>query len=241
MPENSAKKVLLPKKDAAVRRLVSDDEVVRLLEACERLPTPKEIALAHAMISVLVYAGLRRQELLDLHVSDVNVNEGALLVRSGKGSKSRRVFLCCACRDALREWIAVRQKDCRHDYLWAHDRSRRIAEDGIANLLKRLKSIAGLREHDNIQPHSLRHNCATRLMKNGASLSGIQSFLGHTNVSTTQIYLHVDEEQLRSIAELTAIIPHEAREEGGQTKDRKPRPQIREYHRMRRTSNRKAC
>lgn len=203
LPENPVSKVKLPKKDAAVRQLVTDQEVARLLDACERQRSTKEIVLSRALLSVLIYGGLRRQELLDLYLSDVNLDDGSILIRCGKGSKSRKVFVYRDCIAALQEWIAIRPENM-DGYLWSYNQARRISENKLKTTMETLKAIAGLRE-SRFTPHALRHNCASRLMANGANLGAISNFLGHSNLSTTQIYLHVNEEQLRGIADLGAL------------------------------------
>lgn len=205
--ENPTTKLIMPKKDAVERRTVSEEEIALLLEACERQPNPRQIALYRALLSVLVYGGLRRAEVCDLHVDDVNLKEGSILIRQGKGKKSRKVFVCTDCIAAMREWLAVRESDTKHDYLFALDRLRRVHNQGIATLVNNLKATAGLRDHTNIVPHALRHACATRLMQNGADLRSIQSFLGHSSLTVTALYLHTSEEQLRNIAELGALKP----------------------------------
>jgi site-specific recombinase XerD len=177
------------------------------LDACERQSKPRQVALSRALLSVLIYAGLRREELLCLYVSDVNFSEKSILVRSGKGSKSRKVFPCEECLTAVREWLAFRPNNCTHEYLWARDRSRRMYEYGLVATLEQVKAIAGLADHDNIKPHSLRHNFATRLLRNGADVRSIQSALGHSNLATTSIYLHVDEERLKEVAHLSSLKP----------------------------------
>lgn len=205
LSENPCEPIALPKKDAAHRALVSDEEVRQLLLACERQSDSRRIALARAIISTLVFAGLRRQELLDLRVTDVQPDgSGSLLVRSGKGGKSRTVYPCHECLTALQEWIAVRS-ECTHNWLWARDRSHRMGDEGLASLVETVKATAGLAGHDNIKPHSLRHNCATRLMRNGADLRSIQAFLGHSQLETTAVYLHTDTERLRHISHLGSL------------------------------------
>lgn len=205
LTENPCEQIALPKKDAAYRLLVSDDEVQQLLLACERQPDARRIALTRAVISVLSFAGLRRQELLDLKVGDVQPDgKGGIIVRSGKGGKERTVYPCIECLRALRDWIAVRG-ECAHDWLWARDRSHRMGDEGLASLLEAVKATAGLASHDNIKPHSLRHNCATRLMRNGADLRSIQTFLEHSQLETTAVYLHTDTERLRQIAQLGSL------------------------------------
>ena len=205
LTENPAKTITLPKKDAAIRKTVSDPEITLLLEACDRIRGAKNISLSRAVLSVLVFCGLRRQELLDLKVGDINLEDRSLLVRSGKGQKSRMVFLCNDAIDALRDWLAMRRKDTNHDWLWAYDRNRRLHDNGLRNIVEDLKAAAGLAHKSEIVPHALRHACATRLLRQGADLKSISTWLGHTMLQTTAQYLHTNEEQLRAIAALTAL------------------------------------
>jgi site-specific recombinase XerD len=86
-------------------------------------------------------------------------------------------------------------------------------DNGLHNLIEALKATAGLRDHANILPHSLRHACATRLMRNGADIRSIQAFLGHSQMTTTAQYLHTDEERLRDISELASMKPKTTRSE----------------------------
>lgn len=221
LESNPAKSLTLPKKDAALRLLVTDEEVTLLLQGCERQRNPRMIALSRAMLSVLIFAGLRREELLCLHVSDVNFSDGSILVRAGKGQKSRAVYTCEFCMSALKEWMAFRPQDCKHDYLWTRDKSRRMYESGLVATLEAAKAAAGLADHDNIKPHSLRHNFATRLMNNGAPIKSIQAALGHSQMQTTAIYLHLGEQQAKQIAHLSAL------------PDATPRPQTPDRPRLR--------
>ena len=109
--DNPAKTLTLPKKDAAQRLTVSDDEVRELLLACQRQRNARRTALCHAVMSVLIFGGLRRAELCNLHLEDANLKEKSLLVRSGKGSKSRKVYIPDEAVIAIREWMALRWKD----------------------------------------------------------------------------------------------------------------------------------
>lgn len=203
-PADPARAVKLPKKDAAVREQVSDEELEQLLAGSEREADPARRAMLRAVLAVLIYAGLRRQELLDLQVEDVDLKEGKIRVRSGKGGKARTVWVCGPCIEALRRWLQARPK-LRHAYLFVADRRRRLGEVGLAALIERAKSLADLREHANIKPHAIRHAAATRLLRNGADLRSIQQFLGHSQLQTTAIYLHTDERQLQRIAKCGAL------------------------------------
>jgi integrase/recombinase XerC len=108
LASDPSRQVMLPKKDAAQCVVTFETEIVRLLEACERQANPRQVALSRAILCVLVYAGLRRQELLDLKLRDADMEDQSILVRSGKGRKSRKVYPCQECLVALREWLAVR-------------------------------------------------------------------------------------------------------------------------------------
>jgi|SRR5579871_777178 len=207
LPENPTKGLTLPKLDASERIPVSDAEVIALMEATERLRNASRIALGRAVLSVLALAGLRRQECLDLCVSDFNTQERALVVRHGKGDKRRVVFVCDELHFALSEWLAYRPSDSRLDWLFMIDRNRRMGQDALTHLMEEIKSAAGLREATHILPHALRHGFATRLLRRGADLRSIQSALGHADLRTTSIYLHCDEERLRDIARFASLGP----------------------------------
>src|SRR5579871_1998353 len=114
LTENPARAIRMPKLDAANRDEVSDQEISLLLEACDRQRTTKQVTFSKAVMAVLVFGGLRRQEALDLKVGDVDLTEGSLLVRMGKGQKSRKVFVCREAVHMLRDWLAIRPKDCHH-------------------------------------------------------------------------------------------------------------------------------
>ena len=206
LPDNPAKAITMPKKDAARRLTISPAEVAALLDGVERLHPLHRTALARAIVYTFVFTGVRFQEALDLKIGDVSVSGGTVLVACGKGSKSRQLYPPQPCMDALRQWLVEREKmGCRHDWLWAENRGRRMGEMGVRDLLEEVKAVAGLRDHDNIKPHSLRHAFATRMMANGASLKTIQSSLGHSQLQTTAIYIHAEEHETRKMAEFAAL------------------------------------
>ena len=207
LKENPTRPLTMPKLDAAQRLTVTDEELSAVLAACDRIADARRSAMAKAILSAFVFAGLRRQECLDLRLADVNFTEKSLLVRSGKGSKSRKIFVCAEAVETLREWIAVRPDPCKTDYLFAFDRARRISCAGLQTLIEEVKAIAGYRDAPHILPHSIRHRAATRLLQNGANLKDIQTFLGHSSLQVTSVYLHSNEEQAKSLADLTALRP----------------------------------
>jgi site-specific recombinase XerD len=201
--ENPVLAVKLPKLDAAQRLLVSDDDLQKLLAAAERQRTDFRCVRDRAILSVLIFCGLRRGELINLEVPHINLEAGVLLVQQGKGKKARSIPLCTDALSALRDWLAIRLGlKCRHTYLFVSEGRRRVGEQGLAHLLEEIKAIAGMRGDRRVLPHSIRHAAATRLLRNGADLKSIQTWLGHSDLKTTAIYLHSDEQQIRSIADL---------------------------------------
>ena len=204
LDEDPIKSLTLPKFDAAQRLLVSDKEIAQLLEGCEKQRSRRKVALSRAILSTFVYSGLRRGELLDLRLEDVNLDEQSILVRNGKGSKSRKIYICREWVAATKEWLFMRG-EATHDYVFAENKHRRVHDVGLKVMLEEVKAIAGLADRSNILPHTLRHACATRLMRNGADLRSIQAFLGHSSLIVTSVYLHTNEEQLRDMKELGSL------------------------------------
>jgi site-specific recombinase XerD len=201
-----AAEVRLPKRDAATRLLVGDDDLARLLEAATRQRSEFRCLRDRAVLSVLIFCGLRRQELLDLTVQAVNLEERSLLIQQGKGQKSRTVFLCDEALEALRDWLVVRRgMRSPHDALFIVSDRRRFGETTLASMMEEVKAIAGLRGDARIKPHSIRHAAATRLLRNGADLRSIQAWLGHTQLQTTAVYLHTDEQQVKKIAPMASL------------------------------------
>jgi site-specific recombinase XerD len=122
-----------------------------------------------------------KQELLDLTVPCLSLADQSLLIQQGKGNKSRTVYLCDEALDALREWLALRQKTvCTHDALFLAEDKRRFGDTIMAHMLEEIKAIAGLKDDPRIKPHSIRHAAATRMERNGADIKSIQTWLGHT-------------------------------------------------------------
>lgn len=206
LPMDPTLAVRLPKKDAAVRLLVTDEDLLRLLDACGKQASDFRCVRDRAILSVLVFTGLRRQEFLDLTVDAVNLDNQSLLVQQGKGGKSRTVYLCPEALQAVREWLAMRAKlGYRHPFLFAGENRAHFGEVSLRTMLEEIKAIAGLKGDPRIKPHSIRHAAATRLLRNGADLRSIQAWLGHSQLQTTAIYLHTDEQQARKIAPLASF------------------------------------
>lgn len=183
------------------------DEVERLLSAASG--TSLRALRDRAILELLFSAGLRVSELTSLNRDSVNLNKGEFSVR-GKGSKLRVVFLSDDARDALSRYLDKR-RDMDPALFVAVPVSKngfvrergstdiRLTERSVQRLVKKYAAKAGIVK--DIHPHTLRHSFATDLLQNGADIRAVQAMLGHSSITTTQIYTHVTNERLREIHE----------------------------------------
>jgi integrase/recombinase XerD len=167
------------------------------------LPMAEQLRAArlNCLIEVLYATGLRVSELVALPKSAANRNARMLTVR-GKGNKERLVPLNEAAKLAMRDYLALLAEAGRHQQTqWlfpSFGEAGHLTRQHFARDLKELAVAAGLRA-DRVSPHVLRHAFASHLLHNGADLRVVQTLLGHSDISTTQIYTHVLEERLKSL------------------------------------------
>ncbi|NLA75212.1 MAG: site-specific tyrosine recombinase XerD [Deltaproteobacteria bacterium] len=179
---------------------LSRDEVESLLD-CPDVKT----ALGQrdsAMLELLYATGLRVSELVGLHLVNINLEPG--YVRTiGKGSKERIVPMGDKAGDALRLYLAYGRKELirekNNPFLFLNSRGSSISRQGFWKIIKKYSIMARITKK--ITPHSLRHSFATHLLEGGADLRSVQVMLGHSDISTTQIYTHVSRERLKKIHE----------------------------------------
>jgi integrase/recombinase XerD len=178
--------------------VLSEEEVERLLKAPN---TRTKFGLRDKAILELMYAaGLRVSELVSLNTSDINIEMGFLRC-TGKGKKERIVPLgknaIFALNNYLKKTRAGFIKDLLVGSVFVTQRGKSFTRQGIWKLIKFYARSAGLKK--DITPHTLRHSFATHLLSNGADLRVVQEMLGHSDITTTQVYTHVDKGRLKSI------------------------------------------
>ncbi len=194
-----------PKRARALPKVLSVEHVDRLLavskEAAENPDaSPGERLRAvrmHCLLELLYASGLRVSELVALPKTAARTKDRFLVVR-GKGGRERLVPLTEAAREAARGYLAVLDQHGRAAGPWlfpADSEAGHLTRQAFARDLKGAAAAAGLRA-DKISPHVLRHAFASHLLQNGADLRAVQQLLGHSDISTTQIYTHVLEERL---------------------------------------------
>jgi tyrosine recombinase XerC len=193
-----------PKLDKRLPRFLRDEQVESLMAA----PDPaKPLGMRDSAILEMLYAtGIRVSELVGLEVGNLDLRSGEARV-FGKGSKERIVIVGRAALEALGEYInsgrqallAQRKTVVREDALFLNKDGYRLTARSVRRLLD--KYFAQVTEEMKISPHVLRHTFATHMLEHGADLRSIQELLGHSSISTTQIYTHVSRERLKQVYE----------------------------------------
>jgi site-specific recombinase XerD len=178
------------------------EEVLRLLAAID---TSNAIGIRdRAIIELLFASGLRVSELSNLNCDHINLDRREFMVR-GKGQKDRPVFIS----EEAAKWLTAMLESRQDNFqpLFIHysgskneldgGRYTRLTPRSIQRLVKRYAKLAGITK--DVTPHTLRHSFATDLLINGADLRSVQGLLGHSNISTTQIYTHITDPQLKKV------------------------------------------
>ena len=187
-----------PKLPRSLPKSLSEEEVDALLNA----PNLDDIIGLRdkAMLELLYASGLRVSELVNVKVTEVSLSEGVVRV-TGKGSKTRLVPM----GEVAVDWITRYLKEARpeilekrlSDSLFVTKRGEAMTRQAFWYLIKRYAALAGIQKH--LPPHVLRHAFATHLLNHGADLRVVQMLLGHSDISTTQIYTHVARERLKEL------------------------------------------
>ncbi len=195
-------KIELPKTKRKQVTFLHYDEIENLIE---QIDTSNDVGLRdRAIIELLFSSGLRVSELVNLNRDHINTKRREFMVR-GKGQKDRPVFISDKANNCVVDYLSIRtdnlpplfinysrnnQADSSGDY-------RRLTPRSIQRIINRYTRLAGITKK--VSPHTMRHSFATDLLMNGADIRSVQMMLGHSDISTTQIYTHVTDEHLREI------------------------------------------
>jgi integrase/recombinase XerD len=188
----------LPKLRRKLPDTLSYEEVMAIIHAVDL--SKKEGQRNKAMLETLYSCGLRVSELIGLRISDMFTEDGFVRVR-GKGDKERLVPI----GDSAINYIRIYKETVRsqitpqkgfEDHVFLNNRGKMLTRVYVFMLIKQLAEQAGIKK--NISPHTFRHSFATHLIEGGADLRAVQEMLGHSSITTTEIYTHIDREFLRS-------------------------------------------
>lgn len=192
---NPAQGVRAPKIASKLPATLDADQLCALLDH----PDDEPLALRDtAMIELFYSSGLRLAELVSVNVGDIDMQDGTLEV-IGKGAKTRRVPVGTKAREAVKRWLKVRGgfAGSKERALFVSQRGNRIHHRTVQQRLNRWALTQGATR--GVHPHLLRHSFASHLLESSGDLRAVQELLGHSDISTTQIYTHLDFQHLAQV------------------------------------------
>ena len=192
-----------PKLGRPLPKYLSEAEVARLIDAVNKLPAYQRERM-RALTEIAYDSGLRVSELVGLPVSVANLKENVMTVR-GKGGKDRIVPLTDIAKRAIQDWLGMRELHLPHGRTskWlfpAQNKEGHLSRFAFYQELKQLAAAAGILP-SRVSPHVLRHSFASHLIAHDADLRSVQQMLGHSDISTTQIYTHILDDRLKKTVE----------------------------------------
>lgn len=190
---NPAQGVQAPKAAKKLPKTLDVDQVAGILDAkADSILELRDVAIFELFYS----SGLRLSELVMLDTADLSLTEGSLKVRHGKGGNQRLLPVGSKAVEAVQRWLEYRP-DTASPALFVTVRGARMGARSVQSRLERWCRKNGLSEH--IHPHMLRHSFASHMLESSQDIRAVQELLGHADVSTTQIYTHLDFQHLASV------------------------------------------
>lgn len=184
--ESPMRWVEIPRVPESIPTVLTDDQMAALIKAFDRPGWHSK--RNRAIVMTFLDTGVRLSELIGLDLSDVDLRQGSVLVRNGKGARDRTVYAGHSLRRALRQWVEARGVSPSCPGLFITKRDTRIHRRYIGRIVENAASrahLSGLRVH----PHALRHSFATAYIRHGGDVFSLQSLLGHSTVTTTRRYV----------------------------------------------------
>ena len=200
LEQNPVQELDSPRQKKSLPKYLNLDESVQLLASVDGKNSVRD----YCILTLFLNCGLRISELVGLNKTDVRGNQLRVL---GKGNKERILYLNEACQQALQDWLTERDAMTLVDqnalFVTLQNR-KRITTAAVHKLVKKHLSAAGL-DSTQYSSHKLRHTAATLMLQNGVDVRTLQEVLGHDHLNTTQIYTHVDSEDLRVAAQANPL------------------------------------
>ena len=193
LTKNPAEDLVAPQKGVYLPRFLNQTEIEILLAAPD---TSTEDGLRdRAMLELMYASGLRVSEAVNLKTNDIDIDSG-IVTTTGKGSKTRRVPVGSSAVEWLKSYLAVRRKkaNIEIDNIFVNKNGVPLNRQIIHKMISEYARKCGL---EGVSPHTLRHSFATHLVQNNADIRSVQQMLGHADISTTQIYTHITNAQLK--------------------------------------------
>jgi site-specific recombinase XerD len=188
----------VPKIEKRLPVRLGRQEALRLLEIVNNYPYQHKFLRYrnHAIFSMLIYTGLRKQELLNLRLTDVDLENLTLFVRQGKGAKDRFIPITYTLAQTLRQYIEERRKSKKTcpEFFTSLTHNMGLTDKGLNNLVYKMREVLKIP----FSSHKLRHTFATLMLEGGCDLFSLSKMMGHNDLKTTAIYLSATTEHLRT-------------------------------------------
>lgn len=200
---NPAQNLETPKQDKRMPKYLSLEDSQKLLEITANEDN-RNAERDFAIITLFLNCGMRLAELVSINIKDIKFDDAKMTV-IGKGNKERTIYLNNACMQAIKEYLEVRPKEGidykSKDALFLSERKERISRRTVQHIVEKELRQAGL-DSTKYSTHKLRHTAATLMYQYGqVDIRALQELLGHASISTTEIYTHVANEQVRNAVE----------------------------------------
>lgn len=186
---------------------LTEEEAIRLLEAVTGTNSERD----YCIITIFLNCGLRISELVGINIKDIHgsIANGFFLNVRGKGDKERQVFLGDACMKAIKDYLSIREEKYHpasdaKDALFITRCHHRMSVDAVQLMVKNTLLRAGL-DAEKYSPHKLRHTAATLMLQNGVDIRTLQEVLGHSQLNTTELYTHINNDNLRIAAQANPL------------------------------------
>ncbi len=197
LKKNPAIDIRAPKSPRKLPATLDVDSISRLLE----LPDDSKLAIRDRAILELFYSsGLRLSELVNLDIDHIDLTDSTLRAY-GKGGKTRILPIGSKAKQALQLWLKQRKANADENALFISNRGKRLTPRAIQLRVNHWQQKQGLEQH--VHPHKLRHSFASHLLESSGDLRAVQELLGHADISTTQIYTHLDFQHLAEVYDKT--------------------------------------
>ncbi|MCM8825028.1 MAG: tyrosine recombinase XerC [Candidatus Omnitrophica bacterium] len=193
--KNPALLIASPKIPERLPLFLTYDEIEKIIESASG--TSETELRNRAILELLYSSGLRVGELVSLKIEDINIPEGTVKVR-GKGNKERIVPVGSYALNSIFEYLKKRPWS-KNSFIFLNKKGGRITSRSVERIVKKYARLAGISKK--VTPHVFRHSFATHLLDRGADLRTVQEMLGHSDISTTQVYTHVTVQRLKELYE----------------------------------------
>lgn len=197
MTYNFARDIECPKMPKSLPKKIPTDDALRLLEVIMNYPFTNNFLRYrnHAIFSTFIYTGLRRSELLNLKVVDVDIENRTIFVRNGKGAKDRILPMSHTLAQRLTRYIQERRKKNKTcpEFFASNNKNQGFTDGGLRHLTRELRKVCNIE----FTIHRLRHTFATLMIEGGCDIYSLSKMMGHSDISTTTIYLSTTTKHLR--------------------------------------------